>query len=116
MKKKVKNPIKKNDMELWAKVSAAISSMDYVFVKHAKARQEQRNILDIDVLDILENKEGRKRKRNKSKDSYTVNHKDWNYCIEGCDLDEDEGDIRIIISFDEQSMLVITVIRLDETE
>jgi hypothetical protein len=53
----------------------------------------------------------RKRKRNKSKDTYTPGYKDWNYCIEGNDFDGQK--IRIIISFDGELMLVITVICID---
>lgn len=64
----------------------------------------------MDVLDILENKKNRNRKRNKRKDTYTSGYQDWNYCIEGNDLDELK--IRVIISFDSELMLVITVIRL----
>lgn len=69
---------------------------------------------DIDVLDILENKERRERKRNKAKDTYTEGYQDWSYCIEGLDLDGDK--IRIIFSFNDALMLVITVIRLDKSE
>ena len=54
----------------------------------------------------------RKRKRNKSKDSYTDGFSDWKYCIEGQDVDENNK-IRIIVSFNEDSnLLIITVIRL----
>lgn len=77
-------------------------------------RQAERAVLDIEVLDILEGKENRNRERNKRKDIFTQGYKDWNYCIEGNSLDGDK--IRIIISFDEQSLLIITVIRLGSLE
>jgi hypothetical protein len=105
-------PSKKSDKELWNLIELKIQNVEYVFLTHAKKRQIDRNISDIDVLDLLENKKGRKRKRNKSKDTYINSHDDWNYCIEGVDIDNKK--IRVIISFDRESMLVITVIRLEE--
>ena len=85
-----------------------ISQGNYIFLAHAEKRLKDRFITDIDVLDILENKSNRK--RNKSKETYTAGHQDWNYCIEGYDLDGRK--IRIIISFDNELMLVITVIHI----
>jgi len=104
-------PVKKSDKELWALIDEKLSERDYIFLPHAKKRQKDRGINDLDVLDILENKPGRKRQRNKQKDSYIAGHLDWSYCIEGLDLDA-ENQIRIIISF-EVSLLIVTVIRLD---
>lgn len=107
-----RKPNKKTDRELWNLIAEMIASSNYVFLNHAKMRLKDRNVTDIDVLDILENKDNRNRKRNKSKDTYTPGYQDWNYCIEGKDLDGKR--IRIIISFDSELMLVITVIRLDD--
>ena len=81
-------PVKKTDKELWAIIEKTIANNDYVILPHAKKRQIDRDITDIDILDILENKKNRKRKRNKTKDTYTAGFLDWNYCIEGQDLDE----------------------------
>lgn len=106
-----KKPDKKTDTELWALILEMISNGDYIFLRHAQDRLKDRKVSDLDVLDILENKPKRKRKRNKSKDTFLPGYKDWNYCIEGNDLDNKK--IRIIISFDEERMLVITVIRID---
>lgn len=103
-------PIKKSDGALWHLISEALLNANYVFVNHAKKRLTDREITDIDVLDILENKEKRKRKRNKLKDTYTEGFNDWKYCIEGLDLDKNK--IRIIISFDIELLLIITVIRI----
>jgi hypothetical protein len=108
-------PVKKTDKELWGIIEKRIADGDYIILPHAKKRQIDRSITDIDVLDILENKKDRKRKRNKKKDIYTEGYLDWNYCIEGQDLD-DENKIRIIVSFDESNLLVITVIRLNDQE
>ena len=109
-------PVKKTDKELWAVIEKCIADKDYIIMPHAKKRQNDRSITDIDILDILENKGNRKRRRNKKKDEYAEGYFDWKYCIEGQDLDE-EHKIRIIVSFDEKSnLLVITVIRLDNQE
>lgn len=111
---KIKKPIKRKDIELWNLISDMIPNGNYIFLIHAQDRLKERNVSDLDVLDILENKEKRKRKRNKAKDTYTEGYFDWNYCVEGLDLDG--GKIRIIISFTEESLLVITVIRLGNSE
>lgn len=105
-----KKPNKKTDTELWSLIKQVILNGNYIFLKHAHERLKDRNINDIDVLDILENKTNRKRRRNKSKDIFLTNHQDWNYCIEGNDLEGKK--IRIIISFDDELMLIITVIRI----
>lgn len=116
MKKEVQDvkPDKKNDKELWSLISEKILNGDFLFLEHAKKRLTDRNVIDLDVLDILENKENRKRKRNKKKDTYISGCQDWNYCIEGYGLDNKT--IRIIISFNKDLMLIITVIRLDSLE
>jgi len=104
-------PSKKLDREVWSLISEKIVSGDYVFLNHAKKRLKDRNITDVEVLNILESKVGKKRKRNKAKDSFDMNHGNWKYCIEG--QNNDEQKIRVIISFDSNYMLIITVIRLD---
>jgi hypothetical protein len=110
--KAISKPIKKSDKELWALIENNITNGNYIFLSHAKKRQKDRKITDIDVLDILENKEKRKRERNKRKDSYSAGFSDWKYCIEGFDLNE-EHKIRIIVSFEKLNLLIITVIRLE---
>jgi len=106
----MKKPPKKTDKELLGLIVNSVQKGTYIFLKHAKHRQEERRILDIEILDVLEGKAGRKRKRNKSKDKYEMGRSDWNYCIEGISLDGNR--IRIIISFDSGLMPIITVIRL----
>lgn len=104
---------KKTDFDLWGLISQKISGVRYVFLNHAKTRLVDRKITDIEVLDILEHRN--KCKRNKSKDSFTPGFQDWKYCIEGKSFPA-QPNIRIIISFDKDFMLVITVIRLDVEE
>lgn len=86
MIQKKEKPIKKSDKELWTLIEEKIQNNDYLFLKHAKKRQE--------------------------KDNYVEGFIDWTYCVEGLDLDNAHK-IRIIISFDESNLLIVTVIRLD---
>nr|HAT8715377.1 DUF4258 domain-containing protein [Legionella jordanis] len=113
----VKKPSKKTDQELFTLIEQKIKEKNYLFVRHAKERQKQRNISELDVLNILEGKAGYDRKRNKSKDSYESNYihekpQDWKYCIEGKDIDERK--VRIILTFTNDLMPIITVINLSE--
>ncbi|MBH47249.1 MAG: hypothetical protein CME71_03665 [Halobacteriovorax sp.] len=105
--KSLGKPVKKTDKELYRLLSEKIASGDYVFKKHAKQRLEDREINDLEVLDILQGKSKRDRHRNKSKDKYESGNQDWNYCIEGQNLDKYR--IRIIISFADDLMPIITV-------
>jgi hypothetical protein len=104
---------KKKDFDLWSMITQKILSVHYIFLNHAKARLADRKISDIEVLDILEHKD--KCKRNKSKDSFTPGYQDWKYCIEGKSF-EGQPKIRVIISFNDDLLLVVTVIRLDVEE
>jgi hypothetical protein len=104
---------KKKDYDLWGLISQKILSVHYLFLNHAKTRLVDRKISDVEVLDILEHKD--KCKRNKRKDSYTPGYPDWKYCIEGKSF-EDQPKIRVIISFNDELLLVVTVIRLDIEE
>lgn len=106
-------PPKKTDKELFTLIEEKIREGKYVFDVHVKARQKQRNISQLDVLNILEGKKGFNRKRNKRKDSYDSDYiykkpQDWRYCIEGKDIDD--KDVRIILTFDDDYMPIITVI------
>lgn len=105
-----KLPEKLSDDVLFAFIEKKILDDDYIFVNHAKQRLIEREILDIEVLDILEDKPTRKRKRNKKKDSFHMKHLSWNYCIEGKNIDGEK--IRIIITFNQNFLLIITVIKL----
>ena len=103
----VKKPKKKTDYELFELIEKSIRNGDYVFLPHARKRIGERRILEPVILAILEDKTGRKRKRNKAKDSYKTGNIDWNYCIEG--VDPNNQKIRIILSFTKELMPIITV-------
>jgi hypothetical protein len=100
-------PLKKTDKELFDLLDKSIADGNYVFNKHAKQRQKDRSISDLEVLDILEGKYKRNRHRNKAKDKYEDGFEDWNYCIEGENLDG--AKIRIIVSIKDGLVPIITV-------
>lgn len=104
-------PTKKSDKELYALLNEKIKAGEYVFKKHARQRQKDRSISDLQVLDILEGKPGHRRHRNKIKDSYEERKKGWKYCVEG--MNPDKRKIRIIISFEEVLVPIITVMWID---
>jgi hypothetical protein len=104
---KSSEPIKKSDKELYDLLNRKILTGEYIFKKHSRQRLKDRGITDIEVLDILEGKKGRKRHRNKEKDKYETGRDDWNYCIEGVNLDDFK--IRIIVSFEQGLLPLITV-------
>ena len=110
-RKVVKRPTKKNDKELFDQIGKKLETGEYVFKKHARQRQKDRVISDLEVLNVLENINGYKRRRNKSKDKYEENRQDWNYCIEGATSDNDK--MRIIISFEDGILPIITVMWID---
>lgn len=106
-----KRPKKKNDYELYDLLLKKIWSNEYIFKTHAKIRQKDRGISDLDILSILEGKLNRGRCRNKGKDKFENCHQDWNYCIEGLNLEKRK--IRIIISFNENLLLIITAMWIE---
>ena len=111
----VNKPLQKLDSELFELIEQKIKEKNYVFLPHAKQRQEQRDISDLVVLNILQNKDGYQRTRNKEKDKYEKHYfneepQDWKYCIEGKDIDNRK--YRIIITFTENLMPIITVMNI----
>ncbi len=108
-------PIKKTDKDLYSLIDSKIAQKKYVFLKHSQQRMLERGILELDVLNILLGKKGCGRKRNKKKDAYeqlSISEfaQDWKYCIEGCDVDGKP--LRVIITFSEDLMPIITAIRI----
>lgn len=108
-------PIKKTDKELFSLIELKIAHRKYIFLKHSRQRMIERSILELEVLNILSGKKGHERHRNKKKDSYELGSfselpQDWKYCIEGCDIDGEL--IRIIITFTNDLMPIITTIRI----
>ena len=98
---------KLNDLELWELIEQQIECGNYVFSEHSRERQKERMISDLQVLAVLQNQFGCKRYRNKRKDRYDDQWENWVYCIEGCTSDDKK--MRIILTFTEEMMPIITV-------
>lgn len=109
------NKITTKASELFSIIETKIKDGKYVFTCHAEQRRSERQILDEEVLNVLENKTGYTRRWVKAKDSFESPYFSaqctWRYCIEGKTIDGDL--IRIIIAFDQDLMPIITVIRLE---
>ncbi len=72
-------PRKSSDRELYRLLDSKISKGDYLFKKHARQRQKDRYISDLEVLNILEGRPGCRRHRNKAKDSFDDGKVEWKY-------------------------------------
>ena len=112
---RILKPIKKSDHALFSLIEERIIQGQYVFLQHSSQRLNERNVSELDVIYILSGKKGYGRKRNKKKDSYepfslTELAEDWKYCIEGHDIDG--NNLRVIVTFSEDLMPIITVIRI----
>lgn len=77
----------------------------YLDTRHATQRQSERNVTRPEILYALVNGFHEKRK-DKFEESYNA----WNYSIRGKTIDA--RSLRIIVSFDENDMLIITAIDL----
>lgn len=91
---------------LLQKIKDAINSGQYRDATHATERTIEREITRPEYLYVLKN--GR---HEKSKDKFKQEYNSWNYAIRGKTLDERE--LRVVISFEENGLLVITVIDLE---
>lgn len=105
-------PPKISDYDLFSTMKHKIQSGNYLFVRHATNRLKERHINDLAVLDILEREPGRLTSRNKARERYETAHKQWNDCFEGYDYESTR--IRVIVSFCENLLVIITVIRLKD--
>lgn len=91
--------------ELFPKIRFCIENELYRESRHAMERQVERDIELPDILFVL--KHGY---HEKQKTSFDETFQTWKYAVRGKTL---EGlDIRIIIAFDEDGMLIITVMRI----
>ena len=77
----------------------------YLDTRHALQRQTRRKILRTEILYILRHGFHEKRK-----DHYEQNIQSWNYAIRG--KTPDKRELRIIVSFEQINMLIITAIDL----
>ena len=87
------------------KVKRCISNGNYLDTRHALERQDQRNITRPEVIYVLQTGH-----HEKHKDKFDDIYNSWNYAIKGKTVDKKP--LRIIVSFDENNMLIITAIEL----
>lgn len=100
-------PKKDKISDLLARVRLCIEHGTYLDTRHSNERQAERNINRPEILYVLKN--GR---HEKSKDQFHDKYNTWNYAIRGKTVDK--RDIRVIVSFDENNMLLITAIDLGQ--
>ena len=77
----------------------------YLDTRHASERKLERQINRPEILYVLKNGHYEKKK-----DKFEERFGAWNYSIRGKTIDRRE--IRVIVSFDENGMLIITAIEL----
>ena len=90
---------------LLTEINKAIAQGKYLDTRHSIKRQSERNITRYEVLQALTSGFHEKRK-----DVFDLRFKEWNYAIRGKTIDR--KDLRIIISFDQANMIIITAIEL----
>ena len=93
--------------DLLARVQKCLDNGKYLFTNHALIRKKER-VLTIPKITQQVLRTGYHEKK---KDQWDFSHKAWNYAIRGKTIDNEE--LRVIVSFDENGMLIITAIRLD---
>jgi hypothetical protein len=105
-------PKKKTKQELFDSIEVAIKTGNYVFTEHGEMRSKQRkNVNDLQIIKLLKS---RTKKHEAAIDHYIEGYADWNYHITGKTIDNEK--VRIVLSFDADLMLIITVINLDEEQ
>ena len=80
-------------------------SGEFIILPHAVKRRFERNVSVTDILFVLKNGE-----REINRDEFKTEFQSWNYAIRGKTLDERQ--LRIAVAFDENEMLIVTVIPL----
>lgn len=93
----------KNVLEL---IRECIEKERYTFTKHALDRQNERTINVAEVMHVL--KTGNEEK---GKTRFDDDNMMWKYAIRG-KTKIDKLDVRVIIAFDEDGMLIITVMHV----
>lgn len=87
------------------KIRERARSGEFIILAHAIDRRKERDISVADIVHVLTNGG-----HEESKDQYKPEYRAWNYAVRGKTVDN--WDLRIAVSFDENHMLIITVIRL----
>ncbi len=92
-------------LNLMSTIRTCIDEGRYLDTRHARERQIERQINRPEILYAL--KGGH---HEKSKDRFDEAYDAWNYAVRGKTVDRRE--LRVIVSFDENGMLIITAIDL----
>ncbi len=92
--------------DLLARVRDCLDRGLYRFSQHALDRKHERLVSLPDVMEVL-----RTGYHEKIKDSWDEIFKAWNYAIRGKTVDREP--CRIIVSFEGNGLLIITIIRLE---
>ena len=88
-------------------IQKCIEDGRYLDTRHASHRQAERDITRPEILRVL-----RTGFHEKKKDQFDGVYKAWNYAVRGKTLDA--RSLRVIVSFDENNMLIITAIDLND--
>lgn len=102
MKKKSRPPKIEN---IIGKAKECIILGLYRYTAHAEGRKYERMITEEDALYVIENGW-----RVPIKDDYCDIHQSWKYAFEGKTLQDEL--LRVIIGFDENMLLIVTVINI----
>ncbi len=92
-------------LDVLDRIKECLDRGQYKFSQHAMERRMERFISLPDVIEVL-----RFGYHEKQKDIWDKRFKTWNYAIRGKTVDKEN--CRIIVSFEENGLLIITVIRL----
>ncbi len=90
------------------KIKECIGKGRYFVTAHAFIRQNERMISLPESLHVLETGYEEKKKTR-----FDSEHNAWKYAIRGKTV-RDELDVRVIVAFDEDGMLIITVMHIGE--
>lgn len=92
--------------DILKRVKNCLDKGEYRFSQHATERRKERFVSLPDIIEVLRNGY-----HEKIKDTWDEVFKSWNYAIRGKTVDLEA--CRIVISFEDSGLLIITVIRLD---
>ena len=94
-------------VDVLSEVHLTLKANQYRYVGHAIQRLQQREVTYLEVKQVL-----RRGCHEKQKDKFKTEHGNWNYSIRGKTVDN--RNLRVIVTFNEDDMLIITVIDLEE--
>lgn len=92
---------------LLARVKDCLNNGLYRFSRHAFERRKERFLSIPNIKEVLNNGY-----HEKAKDTWDKAFQTWNYAIRGKTINNEQ--CRIIVSFEESFLLIVTVIRLEK--